>query len=260
MNIKSYGALRLHVLFAILISSSISFVATGEEVNTNAFVVYSEVSSDQQSSSSQSIFVGTKVYSGALNREHSLKTLFDLDQRTVRIVDCERKIQTSVTFREISEFQSHARARATKIGGVIAFMANPNFSYRPDPTSKTIRLESKDMTYSATVDPGAADVVDRYMEFADWRKQLDTYLHKGHPATARMQLNRKLRENSFLARRVALEVGKAKAASQHQYKYSLDKAQQDFIAETENQLKIFPQTSFSEFANQRNLNRTIVKK
>lgn len=239
------------------------------EINTNAFVVNTQVivrDANHPPMLMETIFNGTKVYDTTTSDPLSIVAKFDLDARTVRLIDRTRRTYTGLSFDEIGQFQAGACAVAVQKDGLVAFMAQPRFKYVFDPAARLIRLVGPEMTYEAIGmrQQGAADVVGRLTEFADWSKQLSTVLYDGPPAQARIKLNKELKARNFQVARVTLRVGDDvtgyEVTSRHAYVYELSKKQEDFILDVEKQLNTFDKVSFSAFREARKAARVVAKK
>ena len=265
--LKILGILQLLIL-------GCSVAAFGQDVNTNLFVVKTEVFVNEGGTSTprlapvtttETIFRGTEVYDAANGSKNGLAIKMDLDARQVRIVDTKLKLQTALTFREIREFQADICAFAARRNGIVKFMAVPKFDYAFDASTRTIRLKSPWMQYEAVGHRQApTDVVDRYTEFADWSKQMSSVLFNDPPAQARMRLNKRLKEKSMLAATVTLRIQhkplRTEATSKHQYSFELTPRQQNFIQLVEGQLDEFKTVPFAAFQKKRKAIRLAASK
>lgn len=256
-------------IVACIITLTGSLLAA-ESDNTEFFGVRTQVFEGEGKApvlETETVFIGARVYDAIVSRSQvpQVITKFDLDARFVQLVDREKKVRTSLKFKELSNFQAGVCARALQQkDGLTVFLAEPKFASVFDPGGGTISLKSKWMTYVAEGKQGSPDVVGRFVEFADWSSRLSTILHYGHPASARIALNRKLKELNWQVVRLTRQGGSAAPSlgvvhSQHAYRYELSEDDENFIEGCEKDLKAFREVSFSEFHKLRNSSRLTAK-
>lgn len=245
---------KLLCLLALVMSLSFQSLALSEEeVNRNDFVVESSVFRRDEKKPLQqtrTVFHGARVYD-RLAESKSI-AVFDLDDRIVYMGDENRKVRTAITFQHLLRCQEVLSREATKYGKFSAFLANPKFvvEFRPP---RSITLSSPWMTYAATGHQSAADVVERYLDFADWTARLANVVNGSpYPAQARIKLNDELRKKNWQVTQVTRTAGPRepdlpKLKCETKYRMELRPSDQDFIREAENALKNFRAVEFSTY-------------
>jgi len=255
---------------AMLSGFAVSLAISGEQVNTNIFAMHTEVfegDKKQPVLETETYFQGPTVYDTITTDPKSVIMKLDLEAKTIVLLDPIMKIRTTLTFREIDNFQSQACAKVLLVAKdqLLVFLAKPRFHREFDATAKTIRLTSPWLNYKAEGHQVPNDVADRCADFASWSKKLSTVLEQGPPAQARIELNQMLKKRNWQVVRVT-RTGGPKAVklgvvhSDHTYRYAFTEEDENFIQDVENRLKAYRDVEFSDFHAARNPQRVAAKK
>lgn len=239
----------------IWLSLWLSPVAPAADVDTDQFVVESEVTLPGQSKAplqrTTTLFVDGVAYD-IVHGNPAEVARFDFQNQVVDLASRSRRLRTQLSFDELRRFEAALRARAQRRLGLGTFLANPHFAKEFDAKQKTLKLTSPWLSYEAQVTDARADVVERITMFADWSVRLGTMLSPmASPMPARLELNLALKKQNWRAVRITRR-GEARARylgvihSQHKMRSWRD-SDPELIREIEKNLKDFPSVSFSEF-------------
>ncbi len=174
------------------------------------------------------LFAGDVVYDFALGDQSDRtesKEVTVLNKRLGRIVllDAKRKIQTTLTTRELAKFTAAIRKRATDEPNSGLF--SPVFTVAYEEAGRQITMTSDELTYRAKgVSPKDPTAAKRYSNFADWYARLNAT--RGNvPPFGRIELNRVLAEKGLLPleieRTTVLNRKKTAAHSKHSVIWTL---------------------------------------
>lgn len=122
---------------------------------------------------------------------------------------------TEVTFTEINHFLESAQTEAVKyidelsvdpnpnaagLAAAMRFQLTPEFQETFDVANSRLTLAGTEMEYSVVGQPvEASNVVNRYLEYADWTKRLNYVLHSHSSLPqSRLKLNEALRTRKML--------------------------------------------------------------
>lgn len=202
--------------------------------------------------STTTVFVGRRAYDRVAG-EAGAVARFDFDKQVIDLVDSANRVRTVVTFNQLLEFQA-AQAALSEVQKdrepFGKFLATPTFTSE---FGATIKLRSPWLTYEAKGSRSTPDVVDRFVEFADWSARLGCRMNpNGPPARARLELNAALKKQNWKVSRITRTGGpKARmlgvVRSEHVYRHQLSADDQHLISRAEKSLESFRQISFSEF-------------
>ncbi len=150
-------------------------------------------------------------------------TVFDMRRGRIMLLDAKRKIQTSLTTKELGQLTEAFRQRAANEpnNGLII----PIFAVVYVEAEQEITMTSNALTYRvkgfSPKDPAAAK---RYSNFANWYAQLNAIIGN-LPPFGRMELNRLLAEKALLPskieRTIVLNRKKTVAHSEHSVLWTL---------------------------------------
>lgn len=134
-------------------------------------------------------------------------TVFDRDRGRFVLLDCRRKVKTTLTTQDLVEFTSALKAHATEADGVFAFAADPQFQQRHDSEGNRLILSGSLMTYRAKgVSPSSEVAVSAYRTFADWYARLNATRPGSLPPFARLKLNEAIAKEGWIPKEVELTV------------------------------------------------------
>ena len=152
------------------------------------------------------LFTNGRVYDFPLVGPEEI-TVFDRDRGRFVLLDCRRKVKTTLTTQELVEFTSALKAHATETGGVFAFAANPQFQQENDPKNDRVTLSGSLMTYRAKgVSPSSEAAASAYRSFADWYARLNATRPGSLPPFARLKLNEAIAKEGWIPKEVELTV------------------------------------------------------
>ncbi|MGD9854798.1 MAG: hypothetical protein AB7U20_07585 [Planctomycetaceae bacterium] len=120
----------------------------------------------------------------------------------------------------------------------LAFQLQPQFAESFEPSTGQLRLSSRFVIYQAeTASFGRPDVVNQYLEWADWTARLN-YMLNPQPVTpeSRIELNQALRTQQRLPTQVDLTLlidGESRLKAEHTFDERLRSLDRDFIAKWE---------------------------
>jgi hypothetical protein len=127
-------------------------------------------------------------------------TVFDIRRGRITLLDSSRKVQTSLTTKELQQLTDAFRKMAANEpnGDLII----PEFLVAFDEAERRITLTSNALTYRvkgfSPKDPTAAK---RYSNFADWYARLNAIIGN-LPPFGRIELNRRMAENGLMPARI----------------------------------------------------------
>ena len=242
-----------------------SLAVSDEQVNTFAVDTQVFVGDAKKSAlQTRTVFRGRRAYDRISDSQST--AVFDFENKVVRLTDQRRKLQTGISFDEILRIQAEIRRSAESIGGLSEFHANPKFIREFDASNSTITLSSPWMTYSAKGFQSASDLVERFIEFADWSARLNPVLNpKAAPAQARLKFNSALKDQNWQVTHVTRTggpkaVGLGRVRSEHQYRKVITQRDEDLMLDAEKQLKEFDRVKFSAFIGSKKSERVATKK
>jgi len=148
------------------------------------------------------IFTSGLVYDFPLAGPEEI-TVFDPAHGRFVLLDCQRKVKTTLTTTEIVEFVAAMKAQALDVGGVVAFAANPLFEHHFDQKNRRLTLSSELMTYRTKgAEPKSESAVSDYRNFADWYARLNATRPGNLPPFARIELNKAIAERGLIPEEV----------------------------------------------------------
>lgn len=245
-----------------------SLAISTEDVNRVAFAVDSKVyvdSEEQPIVSTTTIFYQNHVYDRATEPMDTI-TCFDFERQVVMLVDRTKGTRTSIAFTDLLRFQAELRARAMQREGLAAFLADPTFIREFDASKSTIKLSSPWITYEAAGIQSPSEIVELFVEFADWSSRLASMVNPAAPpAQARLELNKALKKQNWQVTRVTRTGGPRAVSlgvvrSEHTYREEISESDRHLIEAVEKDLKEFKEISFSEYRALRNSHRVVTKK
>jgi hypothetical protein len=188
----------------LLLIGWISSFAWSDEfrVDTDIFV------GDQKEPIAQNltIFASGLVYDFPLAGPEEI-TVFDPAHGRFVLLDCRRKVKTTLTTAEILEFAAAMKAHAVDMGGVVAFAASPQFERNVDQQGRRITLSSELMTYRTKgAKPKLESAVADYRNFADWYARLNATRPGNLPPFARIELNEAIADLGLIPEEVELKI------------------------------------------------------
>jgi len=134
-------------------------------------------------------------------------TVFDPSRGRFVLLDCRRKVKTTLSVQELVEFTSALKVHATETDGVFAFAANPRFRQERDPKTEWLTLSGELMTYRVRgVAPNSETAVSTYRNFADWYARLNATRPGCLPPFARLTLNEAMAKEGWIPKEVELTV------------------------------------------------------
>ncbi len=152
------------------------------------------------------IFTDGLVYDFPLTGPEEI-TVFDRSRGRFVLLDCRRKVKTTLTTQDLVEFTSALKAHASETDGVFAFAANPRFQRGLDPKTDWLTLSANLMTYRAKgAKPNTETAVSTYRNFADWYARLNATRPGSLPPFARLKLNEAIAKEGWIPEEVELTV------------------------------------------------------
>jgi hypothetical protein len=152
------------------------------------------------------LFTNGLVYDFPLTGPEEI-TVFDPSRGRFVLLDCRRKVKTTLTTRDLVEFTSALKAHAAETDGVFAFAANPRFRHEHDPKTEWLTLSGDSMTYRAKgITPNSESAVSTYRSFADWYARLNATRPGSLPPFARLKLNEAIAKEGWIPKEVELTV------------------------------------------------------
>jgi len=152
------------------------------------------------------IFTSGLVYDFPLAGPEEI-TVFDPAHRRFVLLDCQRKVKTTLTTTEILEYAAAMKAQLLDVGGVFAFAANPQFERHVDEENGRLTLSSDLMTYRTKgAKPKLESAVSGYRNFADWYARLNATRPGNLPPFARIELNKAIAEAGLIPKEVELRI------------------------------------------------------
>jgi len=184
-------------LIALCCLATLASKAWGEDFRIETDVFFN--SADEPSISTLTLFRGTTVYDFMGDKNEEI-AIFDINRGRFVLLDCQRKIKTTVTTDQLLRFSAALKAEAR--GETIA-LVNPELTESFDKQTGTLEMVGKRLLYKVkTIRPPSAEIVQRYRKFADWYARLNATRVGNLPPFARMQLNASLAKHGILPRSV----------------------------------------------------------
>lgn len=211
------------------------------------------------------VFHNQRAYD-VLTGEAGLVSRFDFKLKEIVLLDRQKQVFSRISFEDVLRFQAALEARVRKKeGSFSAFLAAPRFIREFDASNSTIKLSSPWLNYEAKGTQSPADLVDQFIEFADWSARVASMLDAAPPANARLSLNDELRKQNWQVSRVTRTGGPKQpnvrtARSEHTYREELSRKDTHLMEGIEKNLKTFREISFSDFRSLRNSPRVAAKK
>jgi hypothetical protein len=193
----------------------------------------------------------------AESNEVTTVTIFDLEKRTVILLDKERQLSTTLKFDEILEFIAATSTRTTALSRLVRFASAPKFEHEWDEEQGRIYLNHETMAYSAKLLSLPFDALEseeyarHYRAFTDWAARLNT-MCPGLPPAARLKLNLAIYERHAVPKSVRRTIPDNKsvvldAISRHEYQWQLspdDQAQLATFDDWENSFRFIDYKQF----------------
>ena len=122
------------------------------------------------------------------------------------------------------------------------FQLSPDFQESYEKSQNLLKLSGTELEYSVEAQPvEAANVVNRYLEYADWAKRLNFVLHRNSSLPqSRIQLNQSLRERKLLPKAVELTMHlnpPVKFRAEHRFADEFQSADRRLISQWERTLQ-----------------------
>lgn len=164
---------------------------------------------------------------------------------------------TEVTFAEINQFLDAAQTEAVQYidelsadsaptsaakAAAMRFQLSPDFQETFDASQKELRLSGTELQYIVeTRSVENSNLVNRYLEYADWTKRLNFVLHRNSSLPAsRLKLNESLRTRSLLPIAVELTMHltpPVKFRAEHRFAEEFQSADRRLISQWERTLR-----------------------
>ena len=223
--------------------------ARGEEFRLESWVYRGKEKAPV--SESLTLFQRGVVYDFALPDLNEI-TIFDSDRAKFVMLDCERRVKTTLTTVELLEFVSNLKSDPKLAKQAALF--DPKFKESFDAESKWLTLAGEPISYRAKLlDPKPTDseVPQQYRRFADWYSRLNA-AYKGNLHTlARVPLNRAIAERGSVPEEVELsihgKVGRIDVRSRHLFNWTLSQTDLKRIDKANSGLADYQEISLSEF-------------
>lgn len=237
----------------LLLSCWISGFAWSDEfrVDTDIYVGKQK----QPIAQNLTIFTSGLVYDFPLAGPEEI-TVFDPAHGRFVLLDCQRKVKTTLTTTEIVEFAAAMKVQAQEIGGVVAFAASPQFEHHFDQKNQRLTLSSELMTYRTKgAPPRSESAAASYRNFADWYARLNATRPGNLPPFARIELNKAIAERGLIPeeveRRIAPKnrlVGRELVVrSQHNIVWQLTNTDRKRIEKAGTDMVSFQSVSFRDY-------------
>lgn len=245
-----------------------SLAVSDEQVNTDGFAMDTSVFFGEKKTAdieTSTVFEGRVAYD-RLSGANGPIARFDFEGKVIDLLDPVSRTRTSIGFEDVLMFQASLAAKAQQEKGLVQFLSNPRFIREFDATDSTIKLSSSWVTYEAKGSQSPTDMVERFVEFADWSARLTSMMNPhAPPARARLELNAALKKQNWQVKRITRTGGpRAKELgavhSDHAYRTSLSDSDRALIKLTTNGLNSFAKISFSKYRAARNSGRLVSKK
>ncbi|MFN0050725.1 MAG: hypothetical protein ACKV0T_00950 [Planctomycetales bacterium] len=189
---------------------------------------------------STALFHAGKVYD-SLDAGNQL-TIFEPAQKRFVLLDGSRRIATYVTFDELETLLYQAEKRAeeqllklkgtarssdAQLASHLKFQLQPVFQESFDDAKQQLKLSGAALNYTVRCAPAdPVEVVDIYLNYADWAKKLDYLVNAQAPLPApRLKVNDALRERKRLPVEVQLtthQAGGLRLTAEHNFTWTLD--------------------------------------
>ena len=201
------------------------------------------------------IFHAGKVYDYIESAGSAEVIVFEPTQRRFRILNLSRGIVATAAFDEIKQKLNVAREETAREARVLsatepgqaqatemlAFQLSPQFETTFDETSLALELQADPIAYQVeTVRPERPEIVDVYLDYADWVCRLNYVLSIGQVLPEpRLALNRELRERRVLPKSVILTANTAPAThlrAEHTFHLDLQANERGWIHQWESRL------------------------
>lgn len=164
---------------------------------------------------------------------------------------------TEVSFAEINHFLESAQTEAVQYieelsadpdpmsaakANAMRFQLSPEFQESYNEGQKQLKLSGTELEYSVEAQPvEGSNVVNRYLEYADWAKRLNFVLHRNSSMPqARIKLNESLRERKLLPKAVELTMylnPPVKFRAEHRFADEFQSADRRLISQWERTLQ-----------------------
>lgn len=156
-------------------------------------------SEDEPAISTLTLFRGTTVYDFMGDKNEEI-TILDINRGRFVLLDCQRKIKTTVTTDQLLRFSAALKSEAR---GSTQALVTPELTESFDKQTGILKMVGKRLHYKVdTIRPPSAEVVPRYRKFADWYARLNATRVGNLPPFARMQLNASMANHEILPRSV----------------------------------------------------------
>lgn len=238
---------------SILLVCTAACVAHADEfrVETDIFVGNQE----KPIAENVTLFTDGRVYDFPLTGPEEI-TVFDPSRGRFVLLDCRRKVKTTLTTQDLVEFTSALKAHATETDGVFAFAANPRFQQNHDSQTDWLTLSASLMTYRARgLTPNSKTVVSTYRKFADWYARLNATRPGSLPPFARLKLNEAIAKEGWIPEEVELTVTpkmrvvgrKLVMRSHHATVWHLSNKDRERIEKAGDQMHTFQAVGFQDY-------------
>lgn len=164
---------------------------------------------------------------------------------------------TEVSFAEINHFLESAQTEAVQYieelsadpdpmsaakANAMRFQLSPDFQESYEESQNLLKLSGTELEYSVEAQPvEAANVVNRYLEYADWAKRLNFVLHRNSSLPqSRIKLNESLRQRKMLPKAVELTMHlnpPVKFRAEHRFADEFQSADRRLISQWERTLQ-----------------------
>lgn len=176
---------------------ALSGTAPGEDFRIETDIFFE--SGEAPDISTLTLFRGSTVYD-FMETENEEITIFDINRGRFVLLDCPRKVRTTVTTDQLIRFSAALKAEAK---GNITALVTPEFTESFDKQAGLLELVGKRLQYKVkAIRPPSEEIVDRYRKFADWYARLNATRVGNLPPFARMQLNASMASHGVLPRSV----------------------------------------------------------
>lgn len=202
------------------------------------------------------IFHAGKVYDYSESSQNSEVIIYEPTQKRFRLLNLSRGIVATAAFDEIKQKVKIAREETAREAKVLAatepnrgemaelltFQLSPDFDVQFDDKQQRLSLQGRPLSYNVeTMRPEQPEIVDPYLEYADWICQLNYVLAIGPILPEpRMTLNRRLRDQGVLPKSVILKANTSppiNLQARHTFHLELNANERNWIYQWETRLK-----------------------
>lgn len=173
-------------------------------------------------------------------------TIYEPAIRKFTVINKNRQLRSQISQDQIRHYLGAVQDDAVKLLNsppqginrktldLIGFQLQPQFTTEYDPSKNQLTLSSPEWKYVVkTMSPQTPEVVEKYLQVADWTAQLNSVLHPKAPLPApRMALNRELRQRGLLPESVELTINDehpVHLVAHHEWTWNLQKTDRQMI-------------------------------